>query len=184
MAFYDYIRATGPFVVADFVSLASPYQTKLAHFIAPPLQRKPAALGFALGAAFGGLFVWKIAADAVSQPRLALPSRCLLVRCLRAGQCPAPTKKKERFRMRRRGGYQPPVSLPPKGEGAPVRTLGRMRGRVWVPPSPGCAVSPERGECKLPEKTENPRRSPREGRPARVCICERTGETLISAWSG
>ena len=27
----------------------------------------------------------------------------------RAGQCPAPTKKKDRFRIRRRGGYQPPA---------------------------------------------------------------------------
>ena len=50
----------GYFVVADFVSLASPYRTKLAHFIAPPLQRKPAALGFALGAAFGGLLDGKL----------------------------------------------------------------------------------------------------------------------------
>ena len=65
--------------------------------------------------------------------------------------------------MRRRGGYQPPVSLPPKGEGAPVRTLGRMRGRVWVPPSPGCAVSPERGECKLPGKNRKPAPVSRKG---------------------
>ena len=42
-------RPTGAFVVADFVSLASPDWAKLAHSIAPPLQRKPAALGFALG---------------------------------------------------------------------------------------------------------------------------------------
>ena len=32
-----------------------PGRAKLAHSIAPPLQRKPASLGFALGAAFGGL---------------------------------------------------------------------------------------------------------------------------------
>ena len=32
-----------------------PDRAKLAHSIAPPLQRKPATLGFALGAAFGGL---------------------------------------------------------------------------------------------------------------------------------
>ena len=51
-------------------------------------------------------------------------------------------------------------------------------------PRPHFAVSPERGERKLPGKTENPRRSPEKGRPARVCICKRTGETLISAWSG
>ena len=68
-------RATGPFVVADFVSLASPYRTKLAHFSAPPLQRKPAALGFALEAAFGGLLGWKISNGPVLQLRLALLSR-------------------------------------------------------------------------------------------------------------
>ena len=34
----------------------------------------------------------KIAAGAVPQPRLALPSRCLLVRDRRAGLGPAPTK--------------------------------------------------------------------------------------------
>ena len=45
------------FVVADFVSLASPWRAKLTHCIAPPLQREPAALGFALGAPFGGLFL-------------------------------------------------------------------------------------------------------------------------------
>jgi len=64
----------GYFVVADFVSLASPYRTKLAHFIAPPLQRKPASLGFALGAAYGGLIRWKITAGAISGPCLALPN--------------------------------------------------------------------------------------------------------------
>ena len=42
-------------VVADYVSLASSCRTKLAHYIAPPLQRKPTSLGFALGAAYGGL---------------------------------------------------------------------------------------------------------------------------------
>ena len=68
-------RATVPFVVADFVSLASPYRTKLAHFIAPPLQRKPAALGFALGAAFGGLLEGKITNGAVPRLRLVWPSR-------------------------------------------------------------------------------------------------------------
>ena len=49
-------RATPrPLGVADFISLASPGRAKLAHSIAPPLQRKPASLGFALGAACGGL---------------------------------------------------------------------------------------------------------------------------------
>ena len=38
--------------------------------IAPPLQRKPASLGFALGAAFGGLFGWKISAGAGPLVRL------------------------------------------------------------------------------------------------------------------
>ena len=85
-------RPTGAFVVADFVSLASPDWAKLAHSIAPPLQRKPAALGFALGAACGGLFGWKIAAGAVSVSRLALPSRWRSVRSRRAGLGPAPTK--------------------------------------------------------------------------------------------
>ena len=37
-----------------------PDRAKLAHSIAPPLQRKPAALGFALGAAFGGLLGGKL----------------------------------------------------------------------------------------------------------------------------
>ena len=60
----------GHFVVADFVSLASSCRTKLAHSIAPPLQRKPASLGFALGAAFGGLFGWKISAGAGPLVRL------------------------------------------------------------------------------------------------------------------
>ena len=40
--------------VADCISLASPRRAKLAHSIAPPLQRKPASLGFALGGAYGG----------------------------------------------------------------------------------------------------------------------------------
>ena len=40
--------------VADCISLASPRRAKLAHSIAPPLQRKPTSLGFALGAAYGG----------------------------------------------------------------------------------------------------------------------------------
>ena len=70
----------GHFVVADSVSLASPDWAKLAHSIAPPLQRKPASLGFALGAAFGGLFEWKIIANAVPQLRLGLPSRRYQVR--------------------------------------------------------------------------------------------------------
>ena len=80
--FYRFIP--GHFVVADFVSLASPYRTKLAHSIAPPLQRKPALLGFALGAAFGGLFGWKIIVSAVLQLRLNLPSRRRLVLSRRA----------------------------------------------------------------------------------------------------
>ena len=70
----------GHFVVADFASLASSCRTKLAHSIAPPLQRKPASLGFALGAAFGGLFGWKISAGAGPLVRLALPNhrpRCV-----------------------------------------------------------------------------------------------------------
>ena len=80
----------GHFVVADFVSLASSCRAKLAHSIAPPLQRKPASLGFALGAAFGGLFGWKIGAGAVQLLGLALLSqryRCIY-RC-RGGACPS-----------------------------------------------------------------------------------------------
>ena len=86
----------GHFVVADFVSLASSCRTKLAHSIAPPLQRKPASLGFALGAAFGGLFGWKIAAGTVPLLRLALPNQ------------------RSRCKICRRGGPMwPPASLPP-----------------------------------------------------------------------
>ena len=50
----------------------------------------------------------------------------------RAGQCPAPTKKKDRFRIRRRGDYQPPaLEISATGEAA---TWGRpqafpFRGR-------------------------------------------------------
>src|SRR5699024_928316 len=74
----------------------------------------------------------------------------------------------------------------PLGEGA---ERSGLRRRHTGPPALArmdfcCIVSPERGERKLPGKTENPRRSPEKGRPARVCICKRTGETLISAWSG
>ena len=57
-----------------------PDWAKLAHSIAPPLQRKPASLGFALVAAFGDLFEWKFIANAVPQLRLGLPSRRYRVR--------------------------------------------------------------------------------------------------------
>ena len=91
----------GHFVVADSVSLASPDWAKLAHSIAPPLQRKPASLGFALGAAFGGLLGWKISNGSVLQLRLALTSQRFwsVFRC--------------------RGGYQPPESLLPSREKVP-----------------------------------------------------------------
>ena len=80
----------GHFVVADFVSLASSCRTKLAHSIAPPLQRKPTSLGFALGAAFGGLFGWKIAAAVVQLLRLALPNQRSRSGFRRRGGCPHP----------------------------------------------------------------------------------------------
>ena len=110
----------GHFVVADFVSLASSCRTKLAHSIAPPLQRKPASLGFALGAAFGGLFGWKISAGAGPLVRLALPN--------------------QRYRSisYRRGAHCAPAEPSPfKGEGAPVLTLGRMRVTSWLGQSTG-----------------------------------------------
>ena len=113
----------GHFVVADFVSLASSCRTKLAHSIAPPLQRKPASLGFALGAAFGGLFGWKISAGAGPLVRLALPNqRSHLVSSCRGDPRGRPEhgpasvrplrKRRNRFQIRRRGGYQPPVPSP------------------------------------------------------------------------
>ena len=58
----------------------------------------------------------------------------------RAGQCPAPTKGRDRFLIRRRGGPMwPPIKPSPWGEGAPVRTLGRMRGQVTTHPFVGAA---------------------------------------------
>ena len=53
MAGLNFRRATSSSRIS-YPSLR-PDRAKLAHSIAPPLQRKPATLGFALGAAFGGL---------------------------------------------------------------------------------------------------------------------------------
>ena len=68
----------------------------------------------ALGAAFGGLFGWKISAGAGPLVRLALPN--------------------QRYRSisYRRGAHCAPAEPSPfKGEGAPVLTLGRMRVPFW-----------------------------------------------------
>ena len=114
----------GHFVVADSVSLASPDWAKLAHSIAPPLQRKPASLGFALGAAFGGLLGWKISNGSVLQLRLALTSQRFwsVFRC--------------------RGGYQPPESLLPSREKVPsICEADESRGRNGKSPSAGRPVS-------------------------------------------
>ena len=118
----------GHFVVADSVSLASPDWAKLAHSIAPPLQRKPASLGFALGAAFGGLLGWKISNGSVLQLRLALTSQRFwsVFRC--------------------RGGYQPPVSLLPSREKVPSVCEADEGGA-------GMAKAPQRaGQCPAPTK--------------------------------
>jgi len=118
----------GHFVVADSVSLASPDWAKLAHSIAPPLQRKPASLGFALGAAFGGLLGWKISNGSVLQLRLALTSQRFwsVFRC--------------------RGGYQPPESLLPSREKVPSVCEADEGGA-------GMAKAPQRaGQCPAPTK--------------------------------
>ena len=120
----------GHFVVADSVSLASPDWAKLAHSIAPPLQRKPASLGFALGAAFGGLLGWKISNGSVLQLRLALTSQRFwsVFRC--------------------RGGYQPPESLLPSREKVPSVCEADEGGA-------GMAKAPQRaGQCPAPTKGE------------------------------
>ena len=54
----------------------------------------------------------KIAAGAVQELRLALPSQ------------------RSRCVYHRRGAHCTPAKPSPRGEGAPVRTLGRMRGQV------------------------------------------------------
>ena len=94
--------------------------------LAPPLQRKPAALGFALGAAFGGLFGWKIAAGAVPLLRLALPNQ-------RSGAV-----------SRRRGGPMwPPASLPPSRGPIPS-----VRGK-WPKAKGGRDRCPRRGRMRV-----------------------------------
>ena len=118
----------GHFVVADSVSLASPDWAKLAHSIVPPLQRKPASLGFALGAAFGGLLGWKISNGSVLQLRLALTGQRFwsVFRC--------------------RGGYQPPESLLPSREKVPNVCEADEGGA-------GMAKAPQRaGQCPAPTK--------------------------------
>ncbi len=121
----------GHFVVADFVSLASSCRTKLAHSIAPPLQRKPASLGFALGAAFGGLFGWKISAGAVPLVRLGFFSQ--------RSRCGIP--------------HPPPSGAPsPKGEGRdnfkafPFRPIPPVRGKC-PKGTKGVGASAERSEA-------------------------------------
>ena len=91
-------------VSTSCISFVLPQAAGLIHSAAPPLQTKPAALGFALGAAFGGLFGWKISAGAGPLVRLALPnqrSRSVFRRRaafgrLRAGLGPAPTERPDR----------------------------------------------------------------------------------------
>ena len=140
-------RPTGAFVVADFVSLASPDWAKLAHSIAPPLQRKPAALGFALGAACGVLFGWKIAAGAAPQPRLAVPNQFIGVESWREAQGPPLQRdyvhisRLESCSLIRLAFGQPPS---PKGEGfwatarvastaysAPVLLVRKQQAQLW-----------------------------------------------------
>ena len=110
----------------------------------------------------------KIAAGAVPQPRLALPSRCLLVRDRRAGLGPAPTKGQDAsasavgagvltrpilgpLPLIRRGGYQPPESLPPpRGKVPSVCEADEGGGRNGRSPSRGPAsVRPLRKDRML-----------------------------------
>ena len=147
MAGLNPCRPTGAFVVADFVSLASPDWAKLDHSIAPPLQRKPAALGFALGAACGGLFGWKIAAGAAPQPRLALPNQ--RSRCVSWREAQGPPLQRDYVHISRlescsliRLAFGQPPS--PKGEGfwatarvastaysAPVLLVRKQQAQLW-----------------------------------------------------
>ena len=95
----------------------------------------------------------KIAAGAVPLLRLAWPSRCLLVHCLRAGLGPAPTLKTGGFQICRRGGCpHPPVPNRVSFLGGPasVRPLREegtalvftRRGGLWPPES----LPPSRGK--------------------------------------
>ena len=98
--------------VADCISLASPRRAKLAHSIAPPLQRKPASLGFALGAAYGG-HCGRIGVH---------PTRTLCHGWSEPGAAVKPYRPK----LPCRGGYSdppassPPQRLEPERSGAPV----------------------------------------------------------------
>ena len=95
----------------------------------------------------------KITAGAVPLLRLALPSRCLLVHCLRAGLGPAPALKTGGFQICRRGGCpHPPVPNRVSFLGGPasVRPLRKegtalvfnRRGGLWPPES----LPPSRGK--------------------------------------
>ena len=96
----------------------------------------------------------KIAAGAVPLRRLAWPSRCLLVHCLRAGLGPAPTLKTGGFQICRRGGCpHPPVPNRVSFLGGPasVRPLRKRRNIYGF--AVGAAISrpqafPFRGRCR------------------------------------
>ena len=109
------LRSTGDgrvLGVADFISLASPGRAKLAHSIAPPLQLKPASLGFALGAACGG-----------HCGRIGAPPTCTL--CHGWSEPGAAVKPYRPKLPCRDGSPDPPASSPPQRleperSGAPV----------------------------------------------------------------
>ena len=112
----------------------------------PPL-RKPAALGFALGAACGGLFGWKIASGAAPQPRLALPNQ--RSRCVSWREHQGPPLQRDYVHISRlescsliRLAFGQPPS--PKGEGfwatarvastaysAPVLLVRKQQAQLW-----------------------------------------------------
>ena len=145
MAGLNPCRPTGAFVVADFVSLASPDWAKLAHSIAPPLQRKPAALGFALGAACGGLFGWKIAAGAAPHPRLALPNQFIGAESWREAQGPPLQRDYVHISrlescslIRPLRGHLPPgegfwatARVAPTAYSAPVLLVRKQQAQLW-----------------------------------------------------
>ena len=121
--------------------------------------------------------MWKIGAGAVPLPRLALPSRCS--RCwavgrglldaprMRAGQCPAPTIKKDGFRIHVGAAISRPSLPPSRGKVPPKRAdEGDLLARIIYGGRPkGLPYPNQAGSFEICRAGACPRRRSSESNP-------------------